>query len=1252
MKILQITLHNLASLEGETILDFTREPLASAGIFAITGPTGAGKSTILDALCLALYARTPRYVQAKSKGIELQDNSGDTISQGDPRAILRDGTTAGSAAVCFVGIDGDKYEATWAVKRARLKVTGRLMAYTHTLSNISKQNDVPGTNTVIKEEIERLIGLNFDQFTRSVLLAQGDFTAFMKADKEEKSALLEKLTGSQIYSEISKIVYEHYKNEAESLNSLRAKAKNIDLLSEAQIKEISEEITNYQQRVIECTKEKILIDQAVNWHLVKADLENKQQQAVKFHGQAQLVQQALTDLKYQLELVQKLRPLKTVQENLLAEKELFDKESKVKGALDQQIHALSDKKQQSSHLYQELIAKKAIQEKALKEARPLLAQANHLDTQIKIAADQLTGQNSSLAEVRQNKEQLEEEIRIVQTKLKDNESALAATKTWLNQRQERSKIAESTELISSRLEAAAGLLQKTSTDQKMLKELMNELEALQEQSITTQEQIEQTSNNHLNNVQALQLVQQKLVQTNSNQLEENISELQNRLRSLEKAQGYFANFEKTSVELNESSQLLEENTLKIDSLTVELAAIQPKVSTLETQVNTIRDLIEKATLRNTANIEKLRASLQQKEPCPVCGSTEHPYASGVHSDLADQLLSTLQKELSTTEHDYKAAERQNVAISSEISLRQKEQQRLKLTHENKQSFYQETKKLWEATPFWPTLNTQSPAAISSWLEVQINTTKEELASLQEKKNNYHQLIQQRELLQKKTDKERDDLQKLKDALKDLKASLALKSQQSIVHQSSIEEAEQNLGRIQGDLNAYFPTADWFSNWQKAPDQFTSAIQKFSIDWQQKQKESEQLIGQIERFKIELEGFDRALQRAVSQLTQQQDAVNKQQQMLDELRSSRMGIFEGKSVMDIEGDLEKALEYITQQAETTSKEVEVLEKNWTEVKQQQAIIENNLLQIKARSEQLEQKISRWIESYNKSHNNGANQVPLNRDQVNHLLSYTEQWIQEQLEKVSQADQQVITAKSKLEERTIDVQKHLATLSDPRALEDLRKLQASTGTQLEENQKAIMERQLSIENNQKNIKKQGHVQKQIEQQLQIFEGWAALNGLIGSRDGRKFREIAQQYTLDLLLGYANKHLYVLSKRYVLSRIQDSLAIQVIDQDMADEVRSVYSLSGGESFLVSLALALGLASLSSQRLKVESLFIDEGFGSLDPTTLSVAMDALERLQDQGRKVGVISHVQEMTERITVQIQVHKKTSGKSNISVESLA
>jgi len=178
-------------------------------------------------------------------------------------------------------------------------------------------------------------------------------------------------------------------------------------------------------------------------------------------------------------------------------------------------------------------------------------------------------------------------------------------------------------------------------------------------------------------------------------------------------------------------------------------------------------------------------------------------------------------------------------------------------------------------------------------------------------------------------------------------------------------------------------------------------------------------------------------------------------------------------------------------------------------------------------------------------------------------------------------------------------------------------------------------------------------EIERQRAIEERWAKLAELIGSADGKKFRNYAQQFTLDVLLGYANTHLAQLARRYRLERVVStagpSLALMVRDQDMGGEVRSVNSLSGGESFLVSLALALGLASLSSNRVKVESLFIDEGFGSLDSDTLGVAMDALDALQSLGRKVGVISHVQEMTERIATKVLVRPAGGGCSAITVQ---
>ena len=175
-----------------------------------------------------------------------------------------------------------------------------------------------------------------------------------------------------------------------------------------------------------------------------------------------------------------------------------------------------------------------------------------------------------------------------------------------------------------------------------------------------------------------------------------------------------------------------------------------------------------------------------------------------------------------------------------------------------------------------------------------------------------------------------------------------------------------------------------------------------------------------------------------------------------------------------------------------------------------------------------------------------------------------------------------------------------------------------------------------------------EKELNEKVVLCENWKKLNVLLGSADGGKFKAIAQGYTLDILLVYANKHLEELSKRYKLQRIPDTLALQVVDNDMLGEIRTVHSLSGGESFLISLSLALGLSSLSSNRMKIESLFIDEGFGSLDIDTLSIAMDALENLQTQGRKIGVISHVAEMTERITTRVQVIKSANGRSKINV----
>ena len=228
---------------------------------------------------------------------------------------------------------------------------------------------------------------------------------------------------------------------------------------------------------------------------------------------------------------------------------------------------------------------------------------------------------------------------------------------------------------------------------------------------------------------------------------------------------------------------------------------------------------------------------------------------------------------------------------------------------------------------------------------------------------------------------------------------------------------------------------------------------------------------------------------------------------------------------------------------------------------------------------------------------------------------------------------------------ELQEQYKKIESPELLPEIIKKQQEENLNIERALSTMEARLLQQAKNKLTVEQ---IAKELAEKQTVAERWAKLNKLIGSADGAKFKVIAQSYTLNLLLLHANQHLSYLSKRYKLQQVPDTLALQVIDCDMCDEIRTVYSLSGGESFLISLALALGLSSLSSNNLKVESLFIDEGFGSLDAESLRTAMEALEQLQMQGRKIGVISHAQEMSERISVQVQVHKKVNGKSVLTV----
>ncbi len=417
-------------------------------------------------------------------------------------------------------------------------------------------------------------------------------------------------------------------------------------------------------------------------------------------------------------------------------------------------------------------------------------------------------------------------------------------------------------------------------------------------------------------------------------------------------------------------------------------------------------------------------------------------------------------------------------------------------------------------------------------------------------------------------------------------------------------------------------------------------------WTNQSQQAEKWQQQLGALGIEISSHTATAADKTEQRQRTEAAFQKIDHDLQIRRQQRQALFNGQAVAEVEAQLTQAIEDARRKLQQQEEEAQ---KAW----QQQVSTETTLKQAQKALDEHQQVVGQanaalqqWIADFNARHPDAALTIPTLRA----LLIHDSAWLKQERETLKALADTANQAETILKERQSQREIHEGQRTTPDPLDVIQTARAQAATALEQVKQRDLEAELTLRRDDECKAKTKELKENIDAQEVKTRIWGQLNDLIGSADGKKFRNYAQQFTLDVLLGYANCHLADLSRRYRLERVKDTLALMVVDQDMGDEYRSVHSLSGGESFLVSLALALGLASLSSNRVQVESLFIDEGFGSLDTDTLRVAMDALDNLQAQGRKVGVISHVQEMTERIGIQIQVRRQSGGQSRIEVTS--
>ncbi|WP_262963725.1 AAA family ATPase [Methylobacter psychrophilus] len=1256
MRILAIRGKNLASLAEPFEILLDEGPLQPAGLFAITGATGAGKSTILDALCLALYDKMPRLPDGHGFAVGHRDEDESLrVNSTDVRSILRRGTSTAYAEVDFIGKDKHHYRARWEVSKARGKANGRLQAQEVILSKIDSGQRIGQGKRNTLEAISELIDLNFDQFRRSVLLAQGDFAAFLKAKKDERSSLLERITGTDIYSELSIEAFERARTEKEALNRITGLMQNqLPLEREARLI-LEQQRDQFSQQLIELDLQISGNQKIIDWYVLLKKYRQAQQLAIDVHAtQQQHWNSAEADrlLIQKIEAVQPLRPLlshyKTANDDYLAAEKTLNNTSQLQITAESSLQTI---KAQLTLLFDQL----QVAEQQQQQAQPLLKKVRDLDTRLDVvenAINTLTAEELQLNKALQTARQQHQSLLKQQA---EKATTLAQLTAWLEQNQALKPIAAewnrwegeleryqrlNAEKTTEALQAQnlKGLAHKNELALASLKIAIDENRQQQKQQLTKLEQLKGQGSE-----QSLEVLYQQ-----KETLEDSVLLLNSALglatQALELQQG----IKQDTENLIATEQLISSVTEQLQTVTGQ----QHSNELVLEEAKKALDLIQASTHKNAGQFRQL---LIKDQPCPVCGALEHPWKDqdSIDSNLSPSsefgTIAAFFNEQITAQSgrvkELQSLKETFIKSSAELNktlVHERETQQLYAT-----SLPQAQVKLellgneWRALDFTdkpddlltdaallPLLNTHNEKLLSAL--VLIKAQEKTALELQKQIKTAQESFDTTKL---KTENLANDYTGLDKQLAKYKADLDHIS-------TTILQQEKQLQAIIELLQVPFAQLEnWRGYLQSSFTELTEKVQKF--------QQTELALASETTALLDINQDEKLIAQTLTQCLQyyqdkQTETKGKSQEKLA-LSTQRDGLLPkdasgaGLSADSFEQTINQALlnaKAAHQQAGNTSMQ---LEKELASLQQQQ---QHWQLEATRRQNNRETALTTL--------NAALEKHSITVEQLTELLKHDEAWLTEQKTKMQVLEQALQESTTLLKIKAEDCRQH-----ESQAVEITEEIANQTAAELQLQQQNLgsqkEEQVLLLREDDKKIAASSHLKVELETQQNCWQQWESLNELIGSSNGAKFRVFAQSLTLEALLAHSNQHLEDFAKRYHLQRVPGSdLELQIIDRDMADDVRSVHSLSGGESFLVSLALALGLASLSSNRTQVESLFIDEGFGSLDPETLDIAIASLDTLQALGRKVGIISHVPILVERIGAKVVVEKQGGGRSSVVV----
>ena len=1134
MKFLQLEILNLASLDkqGGEVINFEEGALGESTIFSIVGPTGSGKSTLLDAICLALYNRAPRYPRKKgdkNQNIEIfgeaDANENNRLAPTDSRNILTRGKKEGYSKLTFLANNGSIYRAEWHVRFQRVRYeNAKTSLYKITRNGEQLTEEIADWN-----ELPNIIGLDYDQFLRTVLIAQGSFANFLTAKENERYELLEKLIGcEETYTNIATEIKKAKDQAVDAYNQMAASVEAVkqNLLNDEELAQLQEEITLLEKAEKELDSQLKAISENLQWY---EENDKQTKQIAIYQADMEQAANAIKDIQAQiirLQLHDEVQPavnlLQEVERQIQSIHNQEEEILKSEAAIKSQESDISESEKTLASL-KEAVSKAQEQ---LEKAMPVIAEARALKTKMEAAMPNLKEKKEALELAQKEnltaQRDVEENARNIQKWEAETEKANLALKTT------QEEIAKQKQVLHEATQAAEQAWEK-------------------EKNKTAGQNIEELQNSKTIADRKLQDVQQAI---------------------------------KVVAHLDAATAEKQKNEERIQVLGKRNAEIDEALGKLTIEALTQETL----TLRNAYTLmvsekwEIHRANLTEGKPCPLCGSTTHPY----HTDNRqfEEATTELSQLLKAKENLLKLQQKQEKDLSGERKQNDGEVQTLQKQQEKLSGEIATYEEDWKALIAQYPKIPKAEAELKSLLPIYENKAKDASSKLS---------------LFNKIQKEIERLTQLKD--KAVKDEAAYESKASTILNNAQESASICATKL-AEHKAL--TTNLISQEKNKKEAYEKALQA----WNNTKKEMEEWQAQYQQI-LNGEEPDAAEQRLTAAKDEATKAADDQNENINKLKAE---------LANSKGSHQTMLS----QNKTTKETLQTKEKE----------------------------LDLWIEEYNKQLTKKSIEPSLiDRNTIREMLHSAEDWNAIRREK-DEKEKAVASTTALYQSAEKAHQQHLE--HQPAQTRDaLLAIQQEYQERSQRNE--LIAANARMQNHQEAVKQLGDKAEALQLVTQEKDDWTAITDAIGA-DGKTLRKIAQCYTLSFLIAHANQEIRKFNSRYELQQVKHSLGIRVIDHDRADDIRDTTSLSGGETFIVSLGLALGLSALSSRNISFENLFIDEGFGTLDPDTLATVIDSLAMLQSsQGKKVGVISHTDTMSERITTQIRIIKNgNSGSSHIEI----